>query len=295
LDGSFIKTSGFREKGLDNAAAVLTVKDNQFEILNAVAGLRAEKEVGILRWYGEVGARYNLRGSKGTFTARLNDINEDMKIFGAGNNLLSGKVELGFSADIWKGLEVFAMGSYEKAERFWQVVGETGIGYRFGKTKKEREQSNAKKLAKEMEAANKKAQEEMKAFKEQEKSGGIQIVEVKDKPKAKAYRLNAVLFDFDEYELTAEGKKAVAGLARELRGMEHSKIIVEGHTDDIGTLEYNDALSMRRANTVFEELARLGIDAEKMEKVGHGKTRPIATNESEEGRAQNRRVEIIVE
>jgi len=305
LDGSFIKTSGFREKGLDNAAAVLTVKDNQFEILNAVAGIRAEKEAGILRWYGEIGARYNLRGSKGTFTARLNNINEDMKIFGAGNNLLSGKAELGFSADIWKGLEVFAMGSYEKADRFWQVVGETGIGYRFGKTSKERtnnkEQSSnkdkgeAKRLAKEMEEANKKAKEEIEAFKEQEKSGGIEVVEVKDKPKAKVYRLNTVLFDFDKYELTPEGVKAVAGLARVLRGTEHNRITVEGHTDDIGTLEYNEALSLRRANTVFEELVRLGIDAEKMEKIGHGKTRPIATNESEEGRAQNRRVEIVVE
>jgi len=296
LDGSFIKTSGFREKGLDNAAAVLTVKDNQFEILNAVAGLRAEKEVGILRWYGEIGARYNLRGSKGTFTARLNNINEDMKIFGAGNNLLSGKAELGFSADIWKGLEVFAMGSYEKAERFWQVVGETGIGYRFGQSKvQSTKKDSAKNLKEEMKEANKKAKEEIEAFKEQEKSGGIEVVEVKDKPKAKVYRLNTVLFDFDKYELTPEGVKAVAGLARELRGIEHSRITVEGHTDDIGTLEYNEALSMRRANTVFEELARLGIDADRMEKKWHGKTRPIATNETDEGRAQNRRVEIVVE
>ncbi|MCL2485741.1 MAG: autotransporter domain-containing protein, partial [Endomicrobia bacterium] len=309
LDGSFIKTSGFKEKGYGNAAAVLTVKDNRFEIMNAIAGLRAEKEVGILRWYGELGGKYNLRGSKGDFKATLNNLNEEMTINGVAKNFLSGKAEAGFSADIWKQVEVFAMGSYERAERFYQVVGEIGLGYRFGGNNKKAEKPEEKEEVvtnnnnddiqkaadKALEDADEKAKEEIEAFKEQEKSGGIQVVEIEDKPKAKVFRLNTVLFDFDKYDLTEEGAKAVAGLGRVLKEMEYGKISVEGHTDDIGTLEYNEELSMRRANTVYEGLKELGIDAEKMEKVGHGKIRPIATNETEEGRALNRRVEIVVE
>ncbi|MCL2485883.1 MAG: OmpA family protein, partial [Endomicrobia bacterium] len=65
--------------------------------------------------------------------------------------------------------------------------------------------------------------------------------------------------------------------------------------DDEGEMKYNEWLSKNRANSVYKKLLELGIDSGMIEKIGHGKTRPIATNETEEGKAQNRRVEIIVE
>ncbi|MCL2506413.1 MAG: OmpA family protein [Endomicrobia bacterium] len=425
LDGSFIRTSGFKEKGYGNAAAVLTVKDNQFEIMNALAGIRAEKEVGILRWYGELGARYNLRGSKGQFKATLNNlVDEEMTILGAGNSLLSGKAELGFSADIWKEVEIFAMGSYEKAERFNQAVGEIGLGYRFGNAKKgilektavkAREEAyknneeaqdalkealeaaaraeqyakeaesattiesskEAARLAKEeakkaeaaadkawkaaqlakeaaekaaiaaketdgltktekdlresrarlaaakaKEAAEKaeeaaqlakeaaaragkfseeakessiKVEKEITMFREKEKSKEIELIEVKGKPKAKGFRLTRALFDFDKFDLTPDAKEAVGGMARALRELDYEKVTIEGHTDEVGDDNYNEALSKRRANTVEKKLVELGIDADKIETVGYGKTKPIESNKTAEGRAKNRRVEIIVE
>ncbi|MCL2485006.1 MAG: OmpA family protein [Endomicrobia bacterium] len=306
LDGSFIKTSGFREKGFDNAAAVLTVKDNQFEILNAAVGLRAEKEVGILRWYGELGARYNLRGSKGTFTASLNNLNNEMKIFGAGNSLLSGKAELGFSADIWKGLEVFAMGSYEKAERFHQVVGETGIGYRFGQTSKDKEQSSNKdndkakrqEMLKQEEEQNRIAEEREAAERaakkaEEERTRQTAIAALK-----KQIETTRVHFDFDKSNLRPDARRATEEIAQALKELKELddtiQVTIEGHTDEIGTHKYNEGLSQRRANAVHKKLVELGVEAEMLDKQWFGKTRPTATNKTKEGRAQNRRAEIIL-
>ncbi|MCL2506631.1 MAG: OmpA family protein [Endomicrobia bacterium] len=285
FDGSFIRTSGFKEKGYDNAAAVLTVKAKQFEMLNAVAGVRAENEVGILRWYGELGARYNLRGSKGQFNATLNNLDDEMNIYGAGNSLLSGKAEIGFSADIWRGVEVFAMGSYEKAERFYQVVGETGIGYRFGGPKKKepvKEQitdSNAKIPADEIEAEEDAIPAAIAALKKQ-------------------IELTKVLFDFDKYNLNSEAKQAVEEIAaalKEIRKLDSSiTIILEGHTDEEGSNKYNDVLSKKRANTVHKKLMELGIEADMLEKEWYGKTRLIETSGTDRARAQNRRCEVVL-
>ncbi|MCL2485386.1 MAG: OmpA family protein, partial [Endomicrobia bacterium] len=227
---------------------------------------------------------YNLRGSKGTFTAKLNNIPEEMTIFGAGNNLLSGKAELGFSADIWKGLEVFAMGSYEKAERFWQVTGETGIGYRFGKTKSKEQLTNNKEQITNNDNNEKREAAERVA----------RIAELKKK-----INLTRIQFEFDRFNLNPEARRGVEEIAvmlKELKKLDDSvKITIEGHTDDEGDIKYNEWLSKNRATTVHKKLVDLGIESDMFEKQWFGKTRPKATNETEEGRALNRRVEIVVE
>ncbi|MCL2506876.1 MAG: OmpA family protein [Endomicrobia bacterium] len=294
LDGSFIRISGFKEKGFDNAAAVLTVKDNQFEILNAVAGLRAEKEVGTLRWYGELGGRYNLRGSKGQFKATLNNLDNEMNIYGAGNSLLSGKAELGFSVDIWKGVELFAMGSYEKAERFYQVVGETGIGYRFGQSTKKKEQvvDNIEQII-DNSADEREAAERAANLAEEERAKHARIALLK-----KQIEMTKVLFDFDKSNLKPDARRATEEIAealKELNGLDNTiQITIEGHTDEIGSHKYNEGLSKRRADTVNKKLVELGVEAEMLEKQWYGKTRPTATNATKEGRAQNRRAEIVL-
>lgn len=70
------------------------------------------------------------------------------------------------------------------------------------------------------------------------------------------------------------------------------RITIAGHTDSIGSDEYNKQLSLARAQSVRDYLRRRGIDASRMKTEGYGKTRPMAPNESDEGRALNRRVEI---
>lgn len=74
-----------------------------------------------------------------------------------------------------------------------------------------------------------------------------------------------------------------------------SKIVVEGHTDSQGTAPYNQELSQRRAQTVRDYLVSRGIASDRISAQGYGLTRPVAANESAEGRANNRRVEIVVQ
>jgi len=72
------------------------------------------------------------------------------------------------------------------------------------------------------------------------------------------------------------------------------RIMLEGHTDNVGSEEYNLDLSENRARSVFNYLAANGVDEARMEYKGYGFSRPIDTNETEEGRAQNRRTEMRI-
>ena len=72
------------------------------------------------------------------------------------------------------------------------------------------------------------------------------------------------------------------------------KVEIEGHTDSIGTAEYNLALSQKRADAVKNHLISEGIGAERLQAVGKGEADPIVSNELKEGRAKNRRVEFVV-
>jgi OOP family OmpA-OmpF porin len=104
------------------------------------------------------------------------------------------------------------------------------------------------------------------------------------------------LFDFDKYALKPEGKEAIHGIDEEIKSSE-SKVIdinVVGHTDSIGTEEYNQELSVRRANAVKEFMVSEGIDPGIIDVKGMGEADPVASNSTAEGRAQNRRVEISV-
>ena len=72
------------------------------------------------------------------------------------------------------------------------------------------------------------------------------------------------------------------------------KIELGGHTDNQGSEEYNQKLSLDRAKTVYEYLITKGISSNRLTYKGYGKTKPIATNDTEEGRAENRRTEFKI-
>jgi len=106
--------------------------------------------------------------------------------------------------------------------------------------------------------------------------------------------LQGVHFDTNKSTLKSESI-AILNAAVKTLG-EHGKIMVEvaGHTDSRASDSYNQALSERRAKVVFEYLVAHGIDASRMTWKGYGESQPIATNDTSEGRAQNRRTELIV-
>ena len=99
-------------------------------------------------------------------------------------------------------------------------------------------------------------------------------------------------FEFDKATLTAEGRAHVEHAIVVMRAEPTLVVVVEGHTDSIGSDAYNMKLSQRRANTVRDYMVKNGISPSRIKTEAFGKTKPIASNKTAEGRAQNRRVDI---
>ena len=100
------------------------------------------------------------------------------------------------------------------------------------------------------------------------------------------------LFDFDKSVLKPAGKKSIDDAVAKMQKVDVEIVIATGHTDSIGTDAYNQKLSERRATSVKEYMVSKGIPAAKITTLGKGKTQPVATNKTKEGRAKNRRVDI---
>ena len=106
----------------------------------------------------------------------------------------------------------------------------------------------------------------------------------------------AALFAFDKADLTEAGKAAIEEYRKQLRPelSEAYEGIIIGHTDSVGDADYNIGLSKRRAEAVAAYLASTGVESAKLRVLGRGETDPIASNDTKEGQAENRRVEIVV-
>ncbi|GEM_PF-1081587 len=103
-----------------------------------------------------------------------------------------------------------------------------------------------------------------------------------------------LLFEFNSYSLKPNAYSVLDQVVEYLKGMSYKKIIVSGHTDNVGSKKYNYQLSLKRASAVANYLISKGIPKEKVEIVGYGESRPLYPNNTEENRAKNRRVEIEV-
>ncbi len=102
-----------------------------------------------------------------------------------------------------------------------------------------------------------------------------------------------LLFDFDSAELRPESIEELERLVKFMGDVPFATALVEGHTDSIGTEEYNQGLSDRRAKAVFDYLTARGVDPARLKSVGFGELKPIADNATAEGRQLNRRVMLI--
>ena len=104
---------------------------------------------------------------------------------------------------------------------------------------------------------------------------------------------SGILFDVDKYDVRPEAKRALASLATVLKEADVKAFEVDGHTDSDASDEHNQVLSEKRANAVKDFLTSQGIVAEITIK-GYGESRPIASNDTPEGKQKNRRVEIVI-
>jgi OmpA-OmpF porin, OOP family len=107
-------------------------------------------------------------------------------------------------------------------------------------------------------------------------------------------RLNNIFFDYDKAELKQDSYDELNRLVKFLKDSPQMEIEIGGHTDYMGTDEYNKDLSLRRVRSVVDYLIAAEISNKRLKAVGYGKSKPIDTNETEEGRAKNRRVEFII-
>jgi outer membrane protein OmpA-like peptidoglycan-associated protein len=105
---------------------------------------------------------------------------------------------------------------------------------------------------------------------------------------------SGLLFDVDKATLKHKSRAELADLAVILNKYEDTDILLEGHTDATGSEEYNLELSRKRAQSVANQLATEGVNATRFTIMGYGELQPIADNETDAGRALNRRVEVAI-
>ncbi|MEZ4825225.1 MAG: OmpA family protein [Bacteroidia bacterium] len=102
------------------------------------------------------------------------------------------------------------------------------------------------------------------------------------------------MFDYNSSELKSSTKTSLQDLAQILNKYGDTEVLIEGHTDATGSDEYNQTLSEKRASSVNQYLTLLQVDPSRMTNVGYGESQPVADNETNAGRQQNRRVEVAI-
>ena len=105
---------------------------------------------------------------------------------------------------------------------------------------------------------------------------------------------SGILFDLNSYQLKETAKNNIKELARVLQKYDDTNILIEGHTDDTGTNDYNQKLSEQRAEAVGNFAKSLGVLGTRMSISGYGESQPAEDNKTDGGRRANRRVEIAI-
>jgi outer membrane protein OmpA-like peptidoglycan-associated protein len=120
------------------------------------------------------------------------------------------------------------------------------------------------------------------------------ILQTRDSARGLIVNMSDVLFDTGSYTLKAGAREKLAKISGILLAHPGLTLQIEGHTDSVGTDEYNQQLSERRADSVRDFLAEQGVGGSTITARGFGKTQPVATNDTADGRQRNRRVELVV-
>ncbi|MDR3243801.1 MAG: OmpA family protein [Elusimicrobiota bacterium] len=110
-----------------------------------------------------------------------------------------------------------------------------------------------------------------------------------------SFKLSAATFRSDSAVLSQAARSNIIKIANTIKALKYTKVTVEGHTDSLGSDSANLDLSQKRAKSVYDEFIKAGIPKEKMQYIGFGSKMPIASNATQAGKADNRRVEIFVE
>lgn len=154
--------------------------------------------------------------------------------------------------------------------------------------------AQAKLAADTAEKARAAAEAEKQALRDQLRQQLNSVLETRESARGLIVNMSDVLFDFGKYTLRSEAREKLARVSGILLTQPSLRVEVEGHTDSIGSEEFNQKLSEQRAATVRDYLVSNGLPIDKVTARGFGKTRPVASNDTNDGRQKNRRVELIV-
>ncbi|MBV9503382.1 MAG: OmpA family protein [Acidobacteriia bacterium] len=138
------------------------------------------------------------------------------------------------------------------------------------------------------------AENEKTALRERLKQQLNMILETQETARGLIVNISDVLFDFNKYTLKAEAREKMAKVSGILLAYPGLKIQLEGHTDNIGSDDYNMKLSQQRADAVRDYLTAQGVSSNSVSAVGLGKAGPVASNDTGAGRQKNRRVDMVV-
>ena len=105
---------------------------------------------------------------------------------------------------------------------------------------------------------------------------------------------SGLLFEFGSYKLSSATRENLANLSETLKEYQDTEVRIEGHTDNVGSDDYNQKLSEKRANAVSSYIKGKGISSSRLQIEGYGESQPVETNETDSGRQANRRVEIAI-
>lgn len=153
---------------------------------------------------------------------------------------------------------------------------------------------HARKLAEDAERARQQAEAEKGDLRKRLLDQFNSVLQTRDTARGLIVNMSDVLFDTGKYTLRAAAREKLAKISGIVLAHPGLKLQVEGHTDNVGSEEYNQLLSEQRASGVLEFLVQQGLPESSVTSRGFGKTQPVAPNDTPEGRAKNRRVELVV-
>jgi outer membrane protein OmpA-like peptidoglycan-associated protein len=152
----------------------------------------------------------------------------------------------------------------------------------------------ARRAAEEANRARASAESERQALREQLRQQLNTVLETRESARGLIVNMSDVLFDFGKYTLRPAAREKLARVSGIILAHPGLRIEVEGHTDNVGSDEFNQRLSEQRANVVREYLVGSGVASNNVTGRGFGETQPVASNDNNEGRQRNRRVELVV-
>ncbi len=158
----------------------------------------------------------------------------------------------------------------------------------------DREKQSLQQTVAELDARSARLRDEKEQLSERLAGALAEVAETHESARGMILNLPDILFEVNQADLKPELRVVLAKLSGILLIMPELNLRVEGHTDATGPDDYNQQLSEKRAASVRDFLAQQGVGMNRMVAVGYGESRPVADNETREGRAKNRRVEIVI-